>query len=209
MSLKWVDNPGRTTSGTSSSSPRRWARFRPSQISPKVRPTYPLLVSDFSRLDVLFQISPNCPGQQDPNILQPIWDSVRQRDPLGATWGGTDPNRGDVVRYPTRVQWGWNPALAGTVTVPIMTIAGDLDTIVETQPADLHDALGSSEKVFLHMECASHASIWEGSTNPSGWAGPHTTVQDAVIQWMTTNTYHGVSRGIFHSLGDGSVVQEQ
>jgi pimeloyl-ACP methyl ester carboxylesterase len=176
---------------------------------PTVKPTYPLLVGDFSRLGVLFQISPDCPGQQDPNILQPIWDSVRQQDPLGATWSNTDPSRGGVVRYPTRVLWGWNAALASTVTVPTMTIVGDLDTIVGTMPADRHHALGSSEKVLLHMECASHAVPWEGSTHPSGWGGPHATAQDAVVQWMKTGTYHGVSVGIFHSLGNGSVVQEQ
>ena len=176
---------------------------------PSERPTYPLLVGDFNgRINFSFQISPDCPGQQDPNILQPIWDSVRQQDPLGAIWGGTDPDRGGVLRYPTRVLWGWNAALANTVTVPAMTIVGDLDTLVGNAPADLHRALGSTEKVFLHMACGSHAILWEGSTHPSGWAGPLATAQDAIVQWITSETYRGLANGIFHSLADGSVVQE-
>jgi hypothetical protein len=112
------------------------------------------------------------------------------------------------VRYPTRVLWGWNAALASTVTVPVMTIAGDLDTIVGNAPADLHHALGSAKKVFLHMACGSHAILWEGSTHPSGWGGPHTTAQDAIVQWITTDTYQEVSKGVFRVLGDGSLVQE-
>ena len=58
------------------------------------------------------------------------------------------------------------------------------------------------------MDCASHASLWEGSTDASGWGGPHTTIQAAIVEWLTQGTYQGFSAGTFRTLADGTVVVE-
>jgi len=81
-----------------------------------------------------------------------------------------------------------------------------LDTI--GKPVELHAALGSAQKVRVRMDCGSHAVFWEGSTDPSGWAGPHVTGRDAVIEWFTKGTFGGATSGTFRSRVDGSVVPE-
>jgi hypothetical protein len=59
-----------------------------------------------SRLVGVFSINPACPGQRDPNILAPLWASIRARDPIGASWGSADPATGGVFRWPTAIRWG-------------------------------------------------------------------------------------------------------
>jgi len=73
---------------------------------------------------------------------------------------------------------------------------------------NLYDALASTRKVRVQMDCASHASLWEGSTHDSGWGGPHSTIQEAIVEWLMKRTYQGVSTGKFLTLADGTVVIE-
>jgi hypothetical protein len=147
------------------------------------------------------------PGQQDPGILDPIWQSVRARDPFGSTWG-TD----GLIRFPSADYWGWNPDehQASQVTVPALVLIGQLDGTLPGGPATairLYDDLGSGRKVLIKVDGGSHLMVWEGSTSPT-WGGPHATLQDAVVQWMTSETYRGATRGTFRVHGDGSIEEE-
>jgi pimeloyl-ACP methyl ester carboxylesterase len=147
------------------------------------------------------------PGQQDPAILDPIWQSIRARDPLGSAWG-TD----GLIRFPSADYWGWNPDehQASLVTVPALVLIGELDGTLPGGPATavrLYDDLGSDKKVLIKVDGGSHLMVWEGSTSPT-WGGPHATLQDAAVQWITSETYRGATRGTFRVHGDGSIDQE-
>jgi pimeloyl-ACP methyl ester carboxylesterase len=172
-------------------------------------PTWPTGLGDYARFVGVFQIDPACPGQRDPNIIAPLWASIRARDPLGATWGSTDPATGGVFRWPTAIRWGWGPAEAARVRVPVMVISPLGDKIVPPSlQTSLYEALASERKVIVRIDCASHAAAWEGSTNASGWGGPHTTLQDATVEWMLHDTYQGATSGEFHAKVDGTVAPE-
>jgi pimeloyl-ACP methyl ester carboxylesterase len=174
------------------------------------RARWPLGVGNFGGVSALIQLNPACPGQRDPGVLAPVWDSMRSRDPLAAGWGSNrDPVTGGLSRWPTAVRWGWGVAQAAGITVPTLVIGGTSDLTVPPSHLDsLYGALASTQKVRVQIDCASHASLWEGSTNASGWSGPHTTIQGAAIEWLTSGTYQGFSTGKFRSLADGTVVVE-
>ncbi len=171
------------------------------------RATWPLGVGNFAGLSTLIQLNAACPGQRDPEVLPAIWESIRARDPLAAGWGSNpDPVTGGLSRWPTAVRWGWGAAQAAQITVPTLVIGGTIDMTVPPSHLDnLYGALASSQKVRVQMDCASHASLWEGST-ASGWDGPHTTIQQAIVEWLTKGTYLGYSTGKFRTLADGIVV---
>jgi pimeloyl-ACP methyl ester carboxylesterase len=146
------------------------------------------------------------PGQQDPAILEPIWQSLMARDPLGSTWG-TD----GLLRFPSADYWGWNPDQhqASQVTVPALVLIGQLDTTLPAGPVtavQLYNDLGSEKKVLIKVDGGSHFLVWEGSTSPT-WRGPHATLQDAVVQWITSETYQGATRGTFEVHADGRIEQ--
>ena len=135
---------------------------------------------------------------------------MRSRDPYAAAWGGNqDPVTGGLSRWPTAVRWGWGPTEAVAITLPVLVMGGAIDQTVPPYHLDaLYGSLSSNEKVRVRMDCASHASLWEGSTAPSGWGGPHATIQDGVIEWLTKGTYQGFSIGQFRTLADGTTVIE-
>jgi hypothetical protein len=147
------------------------------------------------------------PGQQDPGILDPIWKSIGARDPLGSAWGTNG-----LIRFPNADYWGWNPAQhqASMVTVPALVLIGLLDGTLPggwQTAVQIYDDLGSEKKVLVKVDGGSHLMVWEGSTSPT-WKGPHATLQDAVVQWITSETYQGSTNGTFRVHGDGSIEQE-
>lgn len=150
------------------------------------------------------QLDANCPGQRDPAILDSIWTAVRARDPLGSSWGSTDAVVGGVQRAPSWDVWGWNSERASSVTLPALVITGLLD---RTNPPErevrLFEDLGSGNKVLIKIACASHQAIWEGSTT-TGWSGPHESIREALVEWITSRTFDGIHRGSFQINADGS-----
>jgi hypothetical protein len=71
----------------------------------------------------------------------------------------------------------------------------------------LYNDLGSEKKVLIKIACASHQALWEGSNAP-GWKGPHESIQQAVVEWMTSGAFQGSPRGSFLITADGSVSSE-
>jgi pimeloyl-ACP methyl ester carboxylesterase len=144
------------------------------------------------------QISAACPGQRDPGILDPLWGSLMDRDPLGATWGSSG-----VARFPNPTLWGWNKKNAVHVTTPLLILSGLLDTSVPTAfEQQLYDDVASTKKVLVKMACASHYAVWEGSTV---WAGPHSIVQRATADWIIGESFNGTSHGIFNVSNTGAI----
>jgi pimeloyl-ACP methyl ester carboxylesterase len=173
------------------------------------QPGPPLEVQDRAHFEAGWAIQVDnvaFPGQQDPAILDPIWQSITARDPLGSTWGTTG-----LIRFPSADYWGWNPDQhqASQVTVPALVLIGLLDKTLPAGPAtgvQLYNDLGSEKKVLIKVDGGSHLMVWEGSTSPT-WGGPHATLQDAVVQWITSETYQGATSGMFEVHADGTIEE--
>jgi pimeloyl-ACP methyl ester carboxylesterase len=152
--------------------------------------------------------SANCPGQRNPGILEAIWKSVQARDPLGASWGSLHPRTGGIQRAPSWDTLGWNPARASSVTTPSLVMTGLLD---RTNPSEkeirLYNDLGTENKVLIRIACASHQALWEGSNAP-GWKGPHQSIHEALVEWITSGRFQGTARGSFLINADGAISSE-
>ena len=181
---------------------------------------FPLLVADraqsFTNWDQQLAKDPAgkdrdpalCPGERDPAILDAIWTSGQSRDPLGSTWGSTDELTGGVRRAPTATLSGWDAAAAGKVHVPTLILTGKFDNQNPTpKQQKIYDNLQSSSKVLIKIDCATHFALFEGSTlSPKDWKGPHATVHDAAVQWITSGTYQTANKGTFTVSSVGSIT---
>ncbi|MDQ3647528.1 MAG: lysophospholipase [Actinomycetota bacterium] len=99
-----------------------------------------------------------CADQVDPAVRDPLWASVLDNDPVGASWG---PEEG-VMRYPTTSQWGWNTTTSGQVRAPTLILRGALDTIIpDATVTQLYEDLGTNDKALDTVACASHFMMWE------------------------------------------------
>jgi pimeloyl-ACP methyl ester carboxylesterase len=180
---------------------------------------FPLLVADraqsFSNWDQQLAKDPAgkdrnpalCPGEREPAILDAIWQSGQRRDPLGSTWGSTDELTGGVRRAPTATLSGWDAEAAGKVQVPTLILTGKFDNQNPTpKQQKIYDNLQSSSKVLIKIDCATHFALFEGSTLSTDWKGPHATVHDAAVQWITSGTFHTASKGVFTVSSTGAIA---
>jgi hypothetical protein len=91
--------------------------------------------------------------------------------------------------------------------VPALVLTGLLDTtVLPATEIQLYNDLASDKKVLIKVDGGSHYMVWEGSTAPT-LRGPHATLQDAVVQWITSETYRGSTRGTFRVHADGSIEE--
>lgn len=95
-----------------------------------------------------------CAETIEPGAPEMIWAMNKDHDALAAQWG----NGG--LRAPTRTYWGWNANTAKKITVPTLIMSGDQDRLTESN-LQLFDDLGSAQKSFLLIECATHFVVWE------------------------------------------------
>ncbi len=165
----------------------------------------------------------SCTGRVIPGSPEALADQMLELDPLGASWGGSDPdNPTGLLRSPTFTNYGWNREVAATFTLPTLILHGLDDTTSPPQNAtNIFDALTSVEdKVLVEVECGSHQLHQEGCSGPrcddgdpatlpyggssSAWAGPHSTISAALIEWVKTGTVAGASCG--HLIVDASGV---
>jgi alpha-tubulin suppressor-like RCC1 family protein/alpha-beta hydrolase superfamily lysophospholipase len=155
-----------------------------------------------------FNIRPECPGQRDPSILDPIWASVRARDTVASAWGPTQtpPANGGLSRFPHATRWGWNGAAAARVTVPVLVMQGLADNVVPVATsANLYAALtGTGSKTIVQIGCGSHSIFWEGCSGAqcNSWTGPHATIFKNTRDWIRTGMIYaspGSTNGSFAS----------
>jgi pimeloyl-ACP methyl ester carboxylesterase len=158
----------------------------------------------------------DCPGRAIPGLADDLWEQLMERDGLGRNWGGNDPtNPTGLRRVPTYSNYGWNPAVAATFTIPTLVLHGFNDELLPLSNSDhIYDALTSvTNKALVQMKCASHAMMWNGCsgarcndgdphTKPYGgnsqkWAGPYSTVNAALIEWVKHGTFNGAGSGRF------------
>jgi pimeloyl-ACP methyl ester carboxylesterase len=122
-----------------------------------------------------------CEGQYQPAVAHAIWADMLASDPVGATWGT------GVRRAPRTTVWGWGEAAVSRMRTPMLIVQGAHDAQVTPDRArDLYADLGSSEKVYIDMGCASHNAMWEEV---------HGLMFDASLEWLSLGTVGGTTRG--------------
>lgn len=122
-----------------------------------------------------------CQGQYDPGAMRAIWAEMLASDPVGATWGT------GVRRAPRTTVWGWGPEGVRRTSAPMLIVQGAHDAqITPDRARALYEDLGSEQKVYLDLGCASHNAMWESV---------HLLMFDASRQWLSDGAVNGVARG--------------
>jgi pimeloyl-ACP methyl ester carboxylesterase len=123
-----------------------------------------------------------CANQFDPAFRDVMWAEGLRAD--GVVWAP------DQRRVPTAPSWLWNRSIATNVQAPTLVISGELDQMTPfTVPALMRAAyadLGTTEKVFLDIPCASHFAMWEA---------PHLRLFGASREWLRDGSVHGEHAG--------------
>ena len=92
-----------------------------------------------------------CPAQYEAPVREAVWKAMLESDPAGATWGP------GVRRAPNTGSSGSMPTAVKKVTIPVLIVSAVHD--VQAPAArlrELFEDLGSTQKVFLDLGCASH-----------------------------------------------------
>jgi pimeloyl-ACP methyl ester carboxylesterase len=185
-----------------------------------IDPLYPLVVADrtqaFASWDRQLLKDPagmdrdpgKCPGERDDQIIDVIWASARSRDRLTLEWGiHPELPEGGVRRAPTATLSGWDPAAAARISVPTLILSGLFDNQNPTSRQErIYDSLPTTtRKVLVKIDCATHNALWEGSDRKlTHWRGPHDTIHDAAVQWITRGaTFHKEESGKFIASSTG------
>ena len=124
-----------------------------------------------------------CERQYDPAVAKVIFDEMLASDPVGATWG-------DGLRRAPRVPtFGWTREAVAAMRTPVLMVAGTHDGQVDPERVRmLYEDLGSQNKVYIEMHCASHNAMWEKDAE---------ALFEASYQWISNGTYNGGSQGRF------------
>jgi pimeloyl-ACP methyl ester carboxylesterase len=184
--------------------------------------TYPLTLVERSQFVAADTLPPAraavCPGYEVPGRKVHQWTQLMASD-LGRDWGGSDNQKpAGLLRSPTFSSYGWNAAVAGRLIPPTLVMQGLDDTTALAGAANgpaVYNALPASmsNKVLVQVDCATHGMMFEGCSNaarctptsgtPYGgvpgqpWAGAHSTIQAALIEWITNTTFNGNPTGKF------------
>lgn len=134
-----------------------------------------------------------CEGQVEDGMQDYVWDATMEFDPLGRTWG---PPEG-VARVRTFTYWGWNRAAARAFTsVPTLIVSGEFDTVAPNTEI-LYDDLGTSDKVHVRVQCASHLVPWEMQAH---------NLHNLSAHFLRHGAVSGARQGKFYMDLDGNVT---
>ena len=121
-----------------------------------------------------------CAGQVEPGLRDVLWKTIMQWDHVGAEWR---PPEG-VMRGRTATRFGWTRELAAKVTAPTLVMVGEYDRMNERRT--VYEQLGSRDKVFVNVSCASHFMLWEMQ---------HRALHEASLEWLRDGKLKGHTRG--------------
>ena len=164
----------------------------PGPIPDKVAAGYPLTLQtreDFEHKR--WDPDVRCPGQVEPGLRDVLWKTIMQWDHVGAAW---HPPQG-VMRGRTATRFGWTRELAAKVSAPTLVMVGEYDRLAERRT--VYEQLGSRDKVFVNVSCASHFMVWEKQ---------HRALHDASLEWLRDGRLQGMIRGEMRVEPDGRFV---
>jgi pimeloyl-ACP methyl ester carboxylesterase len=121
-----------------------------------------------------------CEGYYDPAIRDLARKESVALDPVGTQWGG-------AFRQLPSLKYGMNPEGAKRIRVPIAMAAGALDTVVlPARVKEFYEDLGSADKIFIDLGCASHSAMWEKHRG---------LLFKASLDWIRDGKIEGKNRG--------------
>jgi len=119
-----------------------------------------------------------CPGQYDKQAAASVWSEMLESDPVGAKWMPA------VRRAPiASSRWGWTQEKVKAMTTPTLMVSGINDKQVDpARVRDFYADIGSPQKVFIDLGCASHNAMWEKN---------HLLLFQASLEWLDKGTVNG------------------
>lgn len=176
---------------------RRAVLFAPSPTIPGLKipdqpgPGFPVSLQTREDLEkVRWDPDVRCPGQLEPGIRDVLWKAIMQWDRVGAGWGPAE----GVMRGRAATRFGWPPELAARVKAPTLVMVGEFDRLQERY--QVFRQIGSRDKVFLEIACASHFALWERQ---------HAVLHRASKEWLTHGRLEGLRRGEMRAGPDGGL----
>ena len=123
-----------------------------------------------------------CDDTFDPGIHDALAKAVRTyADPGAATWGTP---AGTYYRIPNGSQMdaGWNRTSAQRVKAPVLLVVGEYDPRVTQEAPHLYADIGSTEKILIKVQCATHFLLFERN---------HKALHNAFAEFLTKGTVNG------------------
>jgi pimeloyl-ACP methyl ester carboxylesterase len=171
---------------------------------PLNQPGTPMTLRTRGDLMRLWEPEIKCEGQVEEGILDVIWGAIMESDPIGRTWGlppagapeGSAPEGVMRVRSNVIPLWGWNPATAHRITVPVLIIAGEFDLGgggVQDFPR-LYNEIPHPHKLWFKVQCAGHSMVWERQRK---------VLHHISKEWLKQGTIAGYTEGKFCVDNDG------
>jgi pimeloyl-ACP methyl ester carboxylesterase len=122
-----------------------------------------------------------CPDQYAPDAAATIGSALVASDPVGASWGV------GVRRAPQVPTWGFNQAVVGSMKTPFLMLVGTHDRqVLPDRVRELYADVGSKQKVFVELACASHNAMWERN---------RALLFKASLDWLRDGAVNGLSAG--------------
>ncbi len=123
-----------------------------------------------------------CENQRELPVAEAIFSEMLASDPVGATWGP------GIRRAPTVAVWGWNEAMVGGSTTPLLAVAAADDAAIAPERVrDLYEDYGADAKLLLDLGCAAHGAMWEANRE---------LLFEASLEWLRSGTVEGESSGV-------------
>jgi alpha-beta hydrolase superfamily lysophospholipase len=88
-----------------------------------------------------------------------------------------------VRRAPIATTYGWTTERVKAMTTPTLMVVGTHDAQVQPQRVkDFYEDLGSPQKAYVELGCASHNAMWESSRH---------ILFKASLEWLEKGTVEG------------------
>jgi alpha-beta hydrolase superfamily lysophospholipase len=98
-------------------------------------------------------------------------------DPVGSRWTPA------VRRAPIATTYGWTTERVKAMTTPTLMVVGTHDAQVQPQRVkDFYEDLGSPQKAYVELGCASHNAMWEMNRH---------ILFKASLEWLEKGTVEG------------------
>jgi len=163
---------------------------------PMPEPGSPMILQTYETLMIKrWQDDVHCDDQvDDPEVRAVFWRELMAEDGLGAEWGAD--GRG-IMRAPNRMNYGWR-ANAARISAPTLVIQSEFDNYDKRN--DTWKGLGSKDKLFVKIACASHFLQFERARYVL-----HRITRD----WLQKSAVAGFDHGALYADRDGNIRELQ
>ena len=154
---------------------------------------FPVVLLTRQDLEQRWDRDVRCSGQVEAGVRDAVWKSIMQWDRVGASWHSDE----GIMRGRNATRFGWTRDLAASLVAPALVMVGEFDRPAERRT--VYEQIGSRDKVFVSVSCASHLMVWEKQ---------HRVLQDASLEWLRDGRLQGISRGEMNVDADGRFVRQ-